>query len=413
MIKRDRLKEYYESEKFKKKRKTFHESDSKIKNSVNSARPLKEHVNQYGGYENSPEEHVKYDPGYENTQGEHVKQNLTSDRYDSDSEEVSTDLAILKLLMEPGQNYTQKDIIAKTGKSRPTIWKYLKELERKKLIKFINLGKFKNYETTKRGESYYHERYVNPVHRGMKIWVRIHNVRLKGDLSKRLPNHMEEWKVFFNTWKGYTREFSDNGSIVTVNLTPKSAILHFSVAACPTRDEAETRLGNMVGWIITKLAQEGIYIKNLCQNTKASYALIYDPIAEEFLKHKITYDGKDFSIDHSHDIPETEFHTKEGFKRYQKTVNYIGDGSIDPEILKEMQKDYQKGTLNEKFKSEEKELLNKYDEKFILQIIPYNDIKIMDFVNKFKNNNKVVDMLYILEKNGIITASPQGYMRKV
>lgn len=136
-----------------------------IEEHENSACSSEGHVNQYGGYENSPEEHVKYDPGYENTQGEHVKQNLTSDRYDSDSEEVSTDLAILKLLMEPGQTYTQKDIIAKTGKSRPTIWKYLKELERKKLIKFINLGRFKNYEITKRGISYYHEQYVNPVHR--------------------------------------------------------------------------------------------------------------------------------------------------------------------------------------------------------------------------------------------------------
>ena len=312
-----------------------------IKEYENSVCSSEEHVNQNVGYESSPREHVNCDPGYENTQGEHVKQNLTSDRYDSDSEIIRTDLAILKLLMEPGQTYTQKDIIAKTGKSRPTIWKYLKELERKKLIKSINLGKFKNYETTERGISCYHEQYVNPVHTGMKMWVRIHNVRLKGDLSGRLPNHMEEWKVYSTkSWKGHTREFSDDGSTVTVNLTSKSAILYFSVAACPTRDEAETRLGNMVGWIITKLAREGIYIKNLRQNTKASYALIYDPIAENFFKHKITFDSLDFSIDHSHGIPEIEFHTEERFERYKNLLGYIGDGSINPEKLKEMQEKF-------------------------------------------------------------------------
>jgi hypothetical protein len=186
--------------------------------------------------------------------------------------------------------------------------------------------------------------------------VRIHNVRLKGTVKGNLPtNHMGEWKVYFtNTWKGYAGRFSDDGSIVAVLLTPKSAILYFSVAAAPTLDEAETKLGNMVGWIIAKLAREGIYITNLRQNTKASYASIYDPIAEEFFKHKVFFDGSTFSIDHSHAIPETEFHSKKGFERYQKFLSYIGDGSIDPEILKEVQ---------EKFKEKENELVDKYDKE--------------------------------------------------
>jgi hypothetical protein len=69
-----------------------------------------------------------------------------------------------------------------------------------------------------------------------------------------------------------------------------------------------------------------------------------------------------------------------------------------------MVKDYEK--------KKENKLLNKYDEKTVLQMIPDIDIKIKDFINKFENPNKVVDTLYILEKNKKITAF-RCYMRKV
>jgi hypothetical protein len=59
-----------------------------------------------------------------------------------------------------------------------------------------------------------------------------------------------------------------------------------------------------------------------------------------------------------------------------------------------------------------KDKIDQYDEETVLQMIPEENIKIKDFVNKFEDPNKVVDTLYILEKKGKITAS-QGCMRKV
>jgi len=59
-------------------------------------------------------------------------------------------------------------------------------------------------------------------------------------------------------------------------------------------------------------------------------------------------------------------------------------------------------------------LINKitqYDEETVLQMIPEDDIKIQDFINKFENPNRVVDTLAILEKKGKIIAE-KGFMRK-
>jgi hypothetical protein len=57
-------------------------------------------------------------------------------------------------------------------------------------------------------------------------------------------------------------------------------------------------------------------------------------------------------------------------------------------------------------------LINQYDEEIILQMIPEEDIKIRDFVDRFENPNKVVDTLLILEKKGEIIAS-QDCMKRV
>jgi hypothetical protein len=59
-----------------------------------------------------------------------------------------------------------------------------------------------------------------------------------------------------------------------------------------------------------------------------------------------------------------------------------------------------------------KNLIEKYDEKTVLEQIPEENISIQDLVKKFQDQNKVVDTLYILEKKGRITAS-HGVMRKV
>ncbi len=59
-----------------------------------------------------------------------------------------------------------------------------------------------------------------------------------------------------------------------------------------------------------------------------------------------------------------------------------------------------------------KDKITQYDEETILQMIPEDDIKIQDFVNKFGNPNRVVDTLAILEKKGKIIAE-KGFMRKV
>lgn len=148
-------------------------------------------------------------------------------------------------------------------------------------------------------------------------------MRLKGDIEGDLPvNKMDTWEVFMtNSWEGRTKRFTHDDFTVTVNLTSKSAILYFSIVPAPTSDQAETRMGNAVGWVIKKLIQEDIYVTNLRQNTEASYALIYDPISEHFNKHKITYDGSAFSIDHSHDIPELEYHNKNSLKALKNLWN--------------------------------------------------------------------------------------------
>ena len=276
--------------------------------------------------------------GFEKQQEKHVNQKLTYSSCEKDNGKISTDPCILKLLLESDQSPTQKEIIAKIGKSRPSIWKALNKLETKELIESTKKGRFKYYNITDKGRSYYYNPHVNHSRRYEKLMpmVRIHNERLKGTVKGNLPiNHMKEWKVFFpNNWKGYTREFhNDELCTVTVNLTSKNAILYFSIVPSNSLDEAETKLGNAVGWIVTKLTREGIYVTDLHQDTEASYALVYDPIAEEYFKHKITYDGSTFSIDHSHNIPEIEYHSKEQFERYQKFLEYVGDGRIDPEKL--------------------------------------------------------------------------------
>jgi predicted transcriptional regulator len=278
--------------------------------------------------------------GYEDTREKHVNQGLTSNPYRESRESTPNQLRILELLMEPDQYYNQKRLSIKIGCCRQAIKNNTEKMEAKGLIKINDMKTHKTYEITEKGRSYYYD-HVNPAHTSMRMWVRVHNVRMKGDIVGELPtNKMNEWKVYMTTWRGHTREFTHDDFTVTVNLTSKSAILYFSVVPAPTLDEAEIKLGNAVGWIVKKLSQEKIYIENLRQNTEASYALLYDPIAEEFFKHEITYDGSSFSIDHSHGIPETEFHSKEKFKNYKEFVELIENGQINPQILKEMQNNY-------------------------------------------------------------------------
>jgi hypothetical protein len=57
-------------------------------------------------------------------------------------------------------------------------------------------------------------------------------------------------------------------------------------------------------------------------------------------------------------------------------------------------------------------LITQYDEETVLQMIPEENIKIRDFVDRFENPNKAVDTLLILEKKGEIIAS-QDCMRRV
>lgn len=83
-------------------------------------------------------------------------------------------------------------------------------------------------------------------------------------------------------------------------------------------------------WIVKKLAQKDIYVTNLRQNTNASYARVYDPIPKHFHEHGIIFDGKRFSIDHSHGVPETEFHTEEGAEWYQEFLEYVESGQFAP-----------------------------------------------------------------------------------
>ena len=56
--------------------------------------------------------------------------------------------------------------------------------------------------------------------------------------------------------------------------------------------------------------------------------------------------------------------------------------------------------------------ITQYDEETMLQMIPEDDIRIQDFVNRFGNPNRVVDTLAILEKKGKIIAE-RGFMRKL
>ena len=281
---------------------------------------------------------LTYGKGYEK-QGKHVNQKLTYSGCKKDNEKISTDPSILKLLLESDQSPTQEEVISEIGKSRTAIWRALNRLETRELIESTKRGRFKYYNITDKGKSYYYDQHVNPSHRGMRSripMVRIHNERLKGSVIGNLPiNRMKEWKVFFpRNWKAHTRKFhNDELCTVTVNLTSKNAILYFSIVPANSLDEAETKLGNAVGWIIEKLAREGIYVTDLHQDTEASHALVYDPIAEEYFKHKITYNGSAFSIDHSHGTPEIEYHSEEQFERYQKFVEYVGEGKIDPEKL--------------------------------------------------------------------------------
>lgn len=177
----------------------------------------------------------------------------------------------------------------------------------------------------------------------MKPMVRMHNLRLNGDLKLPLPmNHMSEWKVFMpRGWKGHTRKYSDSDlGTVTVNLTPKGAILYFSIVEANTSDEAETKLVKAVAWIIEELAREGIFITNLHQKKEGSYAKVYDPIARYYFNHKITYDGSTFSIDHSHGHPEIEYHSKKGIENYEKLLGHVESGKIDPDVLAEMQESF-------------------------------------------------------------------------
>ena len=57
-------------------------------------------------------------------------------------------------------------------------------------------------------------------------------------------------------------------------------------------------------------------------------------------------------------------------------------------------------------------LIDQYDEETVLLQIPQDDTKIEDVVKKFKNQNKVVDTLFILEEKKKIIVG-QGYMRRI
>jgi len=56
-----------------------------------------------------------------------------------------------------------------------------------------------------------------------------------------------------------------------------------------------------------------------------------------------------------------------------------------------------------------KDKITQYDEETVLQMIPEDDTRIQDFINKFGNPNRVVDTLAILEKKGKIIAE-KGFM---
>lgn len=273
--------------------------------------------------------------GHEDTEEKHVNQRLTSKPCRRSRNPTPTELKILELLMEPDQWYNQKGLSIKTGCCRQAIKNNTEKMEAKGLIKINDLKTHKTYEITEKGRSHYYD-HVNPAHTGMKMWVRIHDLRLKGDIEGTPPINRMEWRVFFpRNWKGHFKTFTHDGFTVTVKLTTKSAILYFSIAPAQDIDEAETKMGNAVGWIVKRLAQEGIYVTNLRRNTKSSYAFVYDPIAEHWFKHKITFDGKAFSIDHSHGVPETEFHTEEGARRYEKFIESVESGQF-AENMKEL-----------------------------------------------------------------------------
>jgi len=92
------------------------------------------------------------------------------------------------------------------------------------------------------------------------------------------------------------------------------------------------------------------------------------------------------------------------FRDHNKTLDTIA-------ILKEKKKII----LGQGYIRRPRRLINKitqYDEETILQMIPEDDIRIQDFVNKFENPNRVVDTLAILEKKGKIIAE-KGFMREL
>lgn len=92
------------------------------------------------------------------------------------------------------------------------------------------------------------------------------------------------------------------------------------------------------------------------------------------------------------------------FRDHNNTLDTIA-------ILKEKKK----VILGQGYIRRPRRLINKitqYDEETILQMIPEDDIRIQDFINKFENPNRVVDTLAILEKKGKIIAE-EGFMRKL
>jgi hypothetical protein len=60
----------------------------------------------------------------------------------------------------------------------------------------------------------------------------------------------------------------------------------------------------------------------------------------------------------------------------------------------------------------EQRLLDEYDEETVLQQIPQDDTRIEDVVKRFKNQNRVVDTLSVLQDKGKIIAG-QGNMRRL
>ena len=61
-------------------------------------------------------------------------------------------------------------------------------------------------------------------------------------------------------------------------------------------------------------------------------------------------------------------------------------------------------------------LIDQYDEETVLLQIPQEDTRVEDVVKKFKNQNKVVDVLVFLKENGKIIAgviNGQGYIRRI